>query len=463
MTHPDDRSTPRTDALVERNKDEDVLTAHNDLLDHARAIERELAEARAECDRRLSGTLATALRGDIRRLTGELAESDEVRDKLADLLRRTAVALKGPEKPLQGHDWSDLPVLAGLARELAEQSMAKLAEAHSPETLRKIPAVAELRFERDLFQQRLDQSREYAELLMSLLREAYQPVCNEHMAVLGTRVAKPHTLKRRIRDVLDAADAALAAAPAPPEAACNPQCEPQQCPECPLRAAPPEAVAAEPDRYCADCGHCFEGGECIYIEGEGKFYPRLRCTKCSDKARHKPDPCLSSERLTLDTARRVCFYEQEFYVLSNFSAFKVEVDGHQFDTSEAAYHFQKFTGDRPGCASLRHEIIFAPSAHHAFKVAEANKARRRPAWDAVKVDIMREILRAKAAQHEYVRRKLLETGDRVLVENSWRDDFWGWGPNRDGKNMLGRLWMEVRAEIRASVAPQVGLSRGDTP
>jgi pimeloyl-ACP methyl ester carboxylesterase len=37
---------------------------------------------------------------------------------------------------------------------------------------------------------------------------------------------------------------------------------------------------------------------------------------------------------------------------------------------------------------------------------------------------------------------------KPLVENSWRDDFWGWGPNRDGQNMLGRLWMEVRAALR---------------
>lgn len=38
-------------------------------------------------------------------------------------------------------------------------------------------------------------------------------------------------------------------------------------------------------------------------------------------------------------------------------------------------------------------------------------------------------------------------GDRELVEDSWRDDFWGWGPNRDGKNMLGKLWMELRAAL----------------
>jgi ribA/ribD-fused uncharacterized protein len=70
--------------------------------------------------------------------------------------------------------------------------------------------------------------------------------------------------------------------------------------------------------------------------------------------------------------------------------------------------------------------------------------------DAVKVDIMRDILRAKVAQHEYVRRKLLATGERELIEDSWRDDFWGWGPNRDGQNMLGKLWMEIRAELRAA-------------
>jgi hypothetical protein len=34
-----------------------------------------------------------------------------------------------------------------------------------------------------------------------------------------------------------------------------------------------------------------------------------------------------------------------------------------------------------------------------------------------------------------------------LIENSWRDDFWGWGPNRDGKNQLGKLWMEIRSEL----------------
>ena len=147
----------------------------------------------------------------------------------------------------------------------------------------------------------------------------------------------------------------------------------------------------------------------------------------------------------LDTAERVCFYEQDFYVLSNFSAFTLIWRGHRFDTSEAAYHYEKFPRDQ----GVRQQILTAPSAHEAFKIAETYKKDRRPDWDAMKVGVMRDILRAKVEQHEYVRRKLLATGDRELVENSWRDDFWGWGPNRDGQNMLGKLWMELRADLRA--------------
>jgi ribA/ribD-fused uncharacterized protein len=175
----------------------------------------------------------------------------------------------------------------------------------------------------------------------------------------------------------------------------------------------------------------------------------------------------------LDTQERVCFYEQDFYVLSNFSSFTLKWKGRRFDTSEAAYHWEKFaTLQYDGQDALRrticHDIRIAESAHEAFKLAYAFKHIRRRDWDQVKVQIMREILRAKAAQHEYVSRKLLATGERELVENSWRDDYWGWGPNRDGQNMLGRLWMEVRSELASAIearsdkTAQTGLAEGES-
>jgi len=164
------------------------------------------------------------------------------------------------------------------------------------------------------------------------------------------------------------------------------------------------------------------------------------------------------DKLSLDNDAQVFFYEQDFYVLSNFSAFTAQWELSpregmgRFDTYEALYHWLKFKDVVPTAEQRRimRAVREAPSAHEAFKIAEANKEHRRRGWDAIKVDVMRSILRTKAAQHEYVRRKLLETGDRELIENSWRDAFWGWGPNRDGQNMLGKLWMEVRAELRSN-------------
>jgi ribA/ribD-fused uncharacterized protein len=146
----------------------------------------------------------------------------------------------------------------------------------------------------------------------------------------------------------------------------------------------------------------------------------------------------------MDTDTHVFFYEQEFYPLSNFSAFSILWKGIRFDTSEVAYQWEKFR-DHPA-AQLR--IQQAPSSHIAFQIAQVSKHLARPDWDTVRVDIMERILWAKVDQHEYVRRKLLETGNRILVEDSWRDSFWGWGENRQGRNELGNLWMKIRTKMR---------------
>lgn len=146
----------------------------------------------------------------------------------------------------------------------------------------------------------------------------------------------------------------------------------------------------------------------------------------------------------LDTDEAVFFYEQEFYVLSNFSAFNLIWKGHTFPTSEAAYHWEKF----PAHPELRRMVKDAPSAHESFKLAQQYASLRREDWNAVKVGIMRGILLEKVRQHPYVRQKLLETGGRKLVEDSWRDSYWGEGEDKQGRNMLGNLWMEVREMVR---------------
>ncbi|KKT14530.1 MAG: hypothetical protein UW76_C0049G0002 [Parcubacteria group bacterium GW2011_GWF2_44_8b] len=144
-----------------------------------------------------------------------------------------------------------------------------------------------------------------------------------------------------------------------------------------------------------------------------------------------------------DTEKQIFFYGQEFYVLSNFSSFQIEWKGKLWPTSEHIYQAEKFEDE-----NLREKIRNCRSAHTALKLAQSNKDNNRNDWHKVNLPVMKEILHAKVAQHPYVKEKLLATGDRELIEDSWRDDFWGWGPNKDGENHLGKLWMEVRDELR---------------
>jgi len=42
----------------------------------------------------------------------------------------------------------------------------------------------------------------------------------------------------------------------------------------------------------------------------------------------------------------------------------------------------------------------------------------------------------------------MDTADAALIETSNMDAFWGTGKKGIGKNMLGKLLMEVRDELR---------------
>ncbi len=68
-------------------------------------------------------------------------------------------------------------------------------------------------------------------------------------------------------------------------------------------------------------------------------------------------------------------------------------------------------------------------------------------WTEARVDVMRRGLRAKFTQNHELKCKLLTTGTAILQEDSPTDLFWG----RRGKNMLGRLLMELREELRVMV------------
>ncbi len=145
----------------------------------------------------------------------------------------------------------------------------------------------------------------------------------------------------------------------------------------------------------------------------------------------------------LDNEKQIFFYEHDFYIFSNFSSFAIEWKGDLWMTSEHVYQAEKFEDP-----TIRKEIQECRSAHNAMKTAHKHRSAYRENWDNLKLAVMKEILHTKVEQHPYVKKKLLESGDKELIENSWRDDYWGWGPNKDGANHLGKLWMQVRDEVR---------------
>ena len=64
---------------------------------------------------------------------------------------------------------------------------------------------------------------------------------------------------------------------------------------------------------------------------------------------------------------------------------------------------------------------------------------------------MKSLMRAKAEQHEEVRKALIDSGDLVIVKHIDTyppgDGFWDDGLDGKGENQMGKIWMELRDEF----------------
>jgi ribA/ribD-fused uncharacterized protein len=60
---------------------------------------------------------------------------------------------------------------------------------------------------------------------------------------------------------------------------------------------------------------------------------------------------------------------------------------------------------------------------------------------------MRRAALAKFSAHADIREILLSTGDEDIVEDTTSDDYWGRGRAGNGKNMLGKILVQTRAQL----------------
>jgi len=133
------------------------------------------------------------------------------------------------------------------------------------------------------------------------------------------------------------------------------------------------------------------------------------------------------------------FRKKEYGWLSNFWRNPQKVDDFIYQTNEHYYQSEK-TND----VHIKMWIAQAPNPYLAMKAGRALRKDKelRDNWDDIKVEIMLTGLRAKFKDPE-LRDKLIKTGNIILTEDSNTDMFWG----KKGKDMLGKLLMQVRKEI----------------
>lgn len=133
-------------------------------------------------------------------------------------------------------------------------------------------------------------------------------------------------------------------------------------------------------------------------------------------------------------------FDGKFDWLSNFFPCKVEFEGLTFDNSEAAFQAAK-------CLNPIEKTKFVGLAAGKSKRL-GKKVQLRPDWEDVKIDVMRQVLKAKFGQNKDLAEKLIATGNAQITEqNGWGDSWWG-VCRGVGHNHLGKLLMELRDNLK---------------
>ncbi len=112
---------------------------------------------------------------------------------------------------------------------------------------------------------------------------------------------------------------------------------------------------------------------------------------------------------------------------------------HVYSTNEHFYQSMKANN-----REAHNRVLKCFSPYQAMMAGRALKKKDfKDNWDEIKIDVMLQGLRAKFSD-PHLKNRLLATGDAILHEDSPTDMFWG----KKGKDMLGKLLMQVRDELK---------------
>lgn len=142
----------------------------------------------------------------------------------------------------------------------------------------------------------------------------------------------------------------------------------------------------------------------------------------------------------------IYFYDlhQPFGEFSNFFSAPINLDGYIWPTSEHYFQAQKYVDDETHYKN----VLKLATPREAFNYVRTHNSSIRSDWANVKDNVMFKACLAKFQQHPKLRELLLSTGDRVLVEHTENDSYWGDGGDGSGKNQLGITLMQVRGYLK---------------
>jgi len=132
-------------------------------------------------------------------------------------------------------------------------------------------------------------------------------------------------------------------------------------------------------------------------------------------------------------------FSDSYFFLSNFYLHEIKVKSITYPSVEHAFQASK---------SLLIKDKFEIAAVDSPRLARilGRRVSLRPDWETVKSGVMLFLLREKFS-NEILQKHLIKTGKAELIEgNHWGDCYWGIC-NGVGKNMLGKLLMQVRSEV----------------
>jgi ribA/ribD-fused uncharacterized protein len=133
---------------------------------------------------------------------------------------------------------------------------------------------------------------------------------------------------------------------------------------------------------------------------------------------------------------------------SSVSQHYFELEDHTWPSAEHYYQWKKFKvpKDQNKILSLQSGLEVNQWANHWSRFGKVT------GWKKQRRLMMTRALYSKTIQNSDVLDELLATGDEDLKETSLYDHFWGIGRDQRGENTMGKIWMEIRAKIRADQA-----------